>query len=116
MFQAIEKKHGLPAGLRRILYIFCVLAILGDTIYSYVHSSVFLLEKTFKKAKMGLPYHIWTLLVIIFFFLYDTPRSYRNDMEIAAMEEIAMSEKFSARIDLTFFRNKTTYIDNETIF
>lgn len=34
MFQAIEKKHGLPAGLRRILYIFCVLAILGDTMWS----------------------------------------------------------------------------------
>lgn len=93
MFQAIEKKHSLPAGLRRILYIFCVLAILGDTIYSYVHSSVFLLEKSFKRAKIGLPYHIWTVSVIIFLFLYDTPRSYRNDMEIAAMEEIAMSEK-----------------------
>ena len=62
-------------------------------IFYYVHSSVFLLEKTFKRAEIGLPYHIWTFSVIIFFFLYDTPRSYRNDMEIAAMREIAMSEK-----------------------
>lgn len=61
-------------------------------IFYYVHSSVFLLKKSFKRAEIGLPYHIWTLLVIIFFFLYDTPRSYRNDMEIAAMEEIAMSK------------------------
>ncbi len=204
MFQAIEKKHSLPAGLRRILYIFCVLAILGDTMWSdgitlgeryamlpkgfmnmfvsgnggfgllfvltiancliirhisdiegkpmlslfhwillfsaiyiillpfggyrpyrpliirydsalpvsclfifyYVPSSVFLLKKSFKRAKIGLPYHIWTFSVIIFFFLYDTPRTYRNDMEIAAMEEIAMSEKFSARIDKHFLEIK----------
>ena len=61
-------------------------------IFYYVYSSVFLLARPFKKAKMRLPYQIWTLSVIIFFFLYDTPRTSRNDMEMAAMREIALSE------------------------
>ena len=61
-------------------------------IFYYVHTSVFLLAQPFKKAKMRLLYQIWTLSAIIIFFLYDTPRTYRNDNEMAAMREIALSE------------------------
>ena len=36
-------------------------------------------------------YALWTLVVLSVYFLYDTPRPYRNDPEMAAMREIQAS-------------------------
>ena len=61
-------------------------------IFYYVRSSVFLLRKTLQSVKVHCFYLGWTVVCIVFFFLYDTPRSYRNDLEIAALKEISQSE------------------------
>lgn len=61
-------------------------------IFYYVRSSVFLLRKTLQSVKVHCFYLGWTVVCIVFFFLYDTPRSYRNVLEIAALKEISQSE------------------------
>ena len=56
-----------------------------------VRSTVFLLKQPFGKRRTRMAYALWTLVVLSVYFLYDTPRPYRNDPEMAAMREIQAS-------------------------
>jgi len=60
-------------------------------IFYYVYSSVYLLKQSFQSPGIRMACGIWTLTAVVFFFLYDTPRPYRNDPEMAAMREIQAS-------------------------
>ena len=60
-------------------------------IFYYVYSSIFLLRQNIFRLSRKIIYGIWTAVVVLFFFLKDTPRTYRNNLEMAALKEIQAS-------------------------
>ena len=60
-------------------------------IFYYVYSSIFLLRQNDFRLSRKIIYGVWTAVVVLFFFLKDTPRTYRNNLEIAALREIQAS-------------------------
>ena len=57
-------------------------------IFYLVCSSLFLLSGERLRRGRRTVFGVWTAVVMTIFFLVDTPRTYRNDWEMAAMREI----------------------------